>query len=194
MTPRSSTSRQTSKISAASGSRPLPVSAPVRRPSAGSITTAPRSRRVATLATVAGCSHISVCIAGANTTGQRAVSSVVVSRSSACPWAARATRSAVAGATTTRSADCPIRTCGTSWTSSQTPVCTGLPDSAAHVASPTKRSAASVGTTVTSWPDSVKRRSSSQALYAAMPPDTPSTTRGRDPDGVAASDVARLVR
>ena len=71
-----------------SGSRPLPVSAPVSRPSAGSTTTAPRARSVATLAWVAGCSHISVCIAGANTTGQRAVSRVLVSRSSARPCAA----------------------------------------------------------------------------------------------------------
>ena len=95
--PRASTSAQTSKISSGSGSRPLPVSAPVSRPSAGSMTRAPRSRRVATLAWVAGCSHISVCIAGANTTGQRAVSRVLVSRSSARPWAALASRSAVAG-------------------------------------------------------------------------------------------------
>ena len=41
---------------------------------------------------------------------------------------------------------------------------TGLPDSAAHVASPTKRNADSVGTTRTSWPDSLNRRTSSQAL------------------------------
>ncbi len=44
----------------------------------------------------------------------------------------------MAGATTTRSADCPIRTWGTSWTSLQTSVETGLPDSAAQVAAPTK--------------------------------------------------------
>ena len=111
-------------------------------PTAGSRTSAPRSRRVATLAWVAGCSHISVCIAGAKTTGQRAVSRVLVSRSSARPWAARASRSAVAGATTTRSAAWPIRTCGTSWASVQTSVETGLPDSAAQVAAPTNSSAA----------------------------------------------------
>ena len=67
---------------------------------------------VATLACVAGCSHISVCIAGAKTTGHRAVSNVAVSsvavnRSSARPATARASRSAVAGATTTRSASWP---------------------------------------------------------------------------------------
>ena len=126
------------------------MSLPVSRPSAGSTTTTPRPRSVATLAAVAGCSHISVCMAGASTTGHRAVSRVLVSRSSASPWAAFAIRSAVAGATTTRSADCPIRTCGTSWTSSHTSVDTGLPDSAAHVGAPTNSSAAAVGTTVTS--------------------------------------------
>ena len=65
------------------GGRAGPVSAPVSRPDAGSTTCAPRALRVATLAWVAGCNHISVCIAGANTTGQRAVSKVAVSRSSA---------------------------------------------------------------------------------------------------------------
>ena len=101
---------------------------------------------------------------GRSTTGQRAVSRVLVSRSSARPWAALASRSAVAGATTTRSASWPIRTWGTSWTSSQTSVATGLPESAAQVGAPTNSSAAAVGTTVTSCPDSVNSRSSSQAL------------------------------
>src|SRR5680860_239650 len=110
---RDRSSRHTAKMSWGSGSLPRPVSAPVRRPEAGSITCTPRDRRVATLATVAGCSHISVCIAGASTTGQRAVSRVLVSRSSASPCAALAIRSAVAGATTTRSACWPRRTCGT---------------------------------------------------------------------------------
>jgi hypothetical protein len=63
----------------------LPVSAPVSRPTAGSITTYPRSRSTATFARVAAFSHISVCMAGANTIGHVAVSSVLVSRSSAMP-------------------------------------------------------------------------------------------------------------
>ncbi len=163
-TPRASTRRQTSKISPGSGSRPLPVSTPVSRPTAGSTTTAPRRRRVATFSWVAGCSHISVCIAGAKTTGQRAVRRVLVRRSSASPWAALASMSAVAGATTTRSASWPIRTCGTSWTSCQTSSETGWPESADQVAAPTKCSEAAVGTTRTSCPDSVSRRSSSHAL------------------------------
>ncbi len=128
------------------------------------MTRAPRRRSVATFSWVAGCSHISVCIAGAKTTGQRAVSSVFVSRSSASPWAALASMSAVAGATTTRSAPWPMRTCGTSWTVSHTSVEAGFPDRAAQVASPTKFREAAVGTTRTSCPDSVSRRSSSHAL------------------------------
>ena len=51
-------------MSAGSGSRPGPESGPVSRPTAGGRTTAPRRRRVATFSCVAGCSHISVCIAG----------------------------------------------------------------------------------------------------------------------------------
>ena len=125
-------------MSAGSGSRPGPESGPVSRPTAGGRTTAPRRRRVATLSWVAGCSHISVCIAGTKTTGQDAVSRVAVSRSSARPMAARASRSAVAGATTTRSAFWPMRTWATSGTSDQTSVVTGLPDSASKVAAPTK--------------------------------------------------------
>ncbi len=138
-----------SKMAEGSGSRPLPVSLPVSRPTAGSMTIAPRERRVATLARVAGFSHISECIAGAKTTGHVAVSSVFVSRSSAIPWAARARMSAVAGATTTSSAARPIRTCGTSCASSQTSVATGRPESAAQVGAPTNRSAEAVGTTRT---------------------------------------------
>src|SRR5690606_19726478 len=122
-------------------------------------------------------SHISVCIAGAMTTGQRAVSRVEVSRSSARPDAARASRSAVAGATTTRSAPWPSATCGTCSTSSNTWSVAGSPDSASQVGAPTKRSAAAVGTTRTRCPCSRSSRSSSTALYAATPPLTPSTIR-----------------
>src|SRR3712207_9041647 len=50
------------------------------------------------------------------------------------------------------------------------PYTTLFRSSAAQVGAPTKRSADAVGTTVTSCPDSVRRRSSSHALYAAMPP------------------------
>ena len=56
------------------------------------------------LATVAGCCHISVCIAGATTSGPRLASTVVPSRSSAIPAASFAMVFAVAGAMTTASA------------------------------------------------------------------------------------------
>ena len=46
-------------------------------------------------------------IAGAASTGLSAASRVEVARSSAMPWAIFARMSAVAGATTTRSASCP---------------------------------------------------------------------------------------
>ena len=59
---------------------------------------------------------------------------------------------AVAGATITRSADCPSDTCRTRATSSCTDVVTGLRLIASHVGSPTKRRASSVGTTWTSCP------------------------------------------
>ena len=164
-------------MSAGSGSRPGPVSLPVSRPDAGSRTCTPRSRSVATLARVAGWSHISVCIAGASSTGHETVSSVLVSRSSARPVAARDSRSAVAGATTSRSAPLPSATCGTCSTSSNTSGVAGWPDSASQVGRPTNSSAARVGMTRTSCPASRSRRRSRTALYAAIPPATPRTMR-----------------
>ena len=135
----------------------------------------PRRRNVATLSCVAGLSHISVCMAGATTIGHVAVRTVEVKRSSARPAAMRAIRSAVAGAMTTRSACCPSATWRTVSTAVNTEVLTGLPESASKVADPTKLRADSVGMTVTLCPDSVKYRTRWQALYAAIPPATPTT-------------------
>ena len=94
-------------------------------PASGSTTCTPRRRSVARLSCTAGCSHISVCIAGQTTTGARVASRVAVSRSSRCrrrrrraagPWPApRATRSAV----------WPRRVCGMGSASSHSEVCTG---------------------------------------------------------------------
>ena len=80
------------------------------------------------------------------------------------PPAALANRSAVAGATTIKSASWPIRTWLTWSTASKTSFVTGRPLSASHVATPTNFVDASVGMTVTSWPASVKRRSSKADL------------------------------
>ena len=75
--PRRSTARQTAAISTGVG-QPALAGVLAGEPADGGLEHehARGSRSVATLARVAGCSHISVCIAGASTTGQRAVSSV----------------------------------------------------------------------------------------------------------------------
>ena len=99
-------------MTAGSASRPEPTSPPASRPSSGGTTITPRARRVARFCCTAGCSHISVCMAGHTTTGAAVAIRVVVSRSSAKPAAYRASRSAVAGATTTRSARWPSRVWG----------------------------------------------------------------------------------
>src|SRR3954469_16502723 len=52
---------------------------------------------------------------------------------------------------------------------------------ASRVGLPTKRSAAGVATTETSWPARTRRRTRATALYAAIPPVIPTTTRRRSP-------------
>ena len=91
--------------------RPEPTSPQARSPALGPTRRTPRAASVATLAWVAGCAHISVFIAGAIRIGLSEASSVVAARSSAIPAAMRAIRSAVAGATTSRSASRDSRIC-----------------------------------------------------------------------------------
>ena len=67
--------------------RPAPGSPPARRPDSGSTTWTPRRRSVARFSCTAGCSHISVCMAGQTTTGARVASRVAVSRSDEMPAA-----------------------------------------------------------------------------------------------------------
>ncbi|CAB4591591.1 unannotated protein [freshwater metagenome] len=64
----------------------------------------PRLRSNAMLSITAGCSHISVCIAGHNTTGARVAINVAVNKSCDKPIAYAAITRAVAGATTITSA------------------------------------------------------------------------------------------
>src|SRR4249919_2064091 len=118
----------------ASGSlrRPGPDSPSASGPSSGPITCTPRSRSVATLAWVAGCNHMRWFIAGATMIGAVVARHSVVTRSSAKPWVSLARVFAVAGATTTWSAQrassmCPI---AASAASSHSEVRTGIPDSA----------------------------------------------------------------
>ena len=89
------------------------------------------------LSTTAGCSHISVCIAGQITTGARVARSVLVSRSVDRPIRYAAMSRAVAGATRTRSAPWPILVCGIGVAGlSQSSVCTGSEASALSVVRP----------------------------------------------------------
>ena len=79
--------RTASTITSGSARRPLPMSPPARRPSAGGTIRTPRSRSVVRFCCTAGCSHISVCMAGHTITGARVASSVAVSRSFEMPAA-----------------------------------------------------------------------------------------------------------
>src|SRR5919201_3591202 len=76
------------------------------------------------------------------------------------------------------------RTWSTASDCSKTSECTGRPDSAANVSAPTNRWADGVMTTWTSAPHCVSNRRRWAALYAAIPPVTPSRTR-RSPSGPA---------
>ena len=92
-------------ISSGSAMRPMPASpASAISPAFGPTTATPSPASRARLRRVAGCSHIRGFIAGATRTGRSVASSTVEARSSACPPAILAMRSAVAGATTMRSA------------------------------------------------------------------------------------------
>jgi hypothetical protein len=162
-----------------SGSRPAPCSPlDASRPLSGSSTVAPRERSSATLACVAGCSHMWLFIAGATSSGHVAASAALVRRLSARPAASLAIVFADAGATTRMSA---LRTSsrwfsgscsGGAWpgkapragSRSNSSMRTGAPVSAANDAGPTKRWLAGVWIARTVCPAAVARRTSSSAL------------------------------
>jgi hypothetical protein len=116
------------------------------------------------LSWTAACSHISVCMAGASSTGARVASSVAVRRSSEIPAAYLPMSLAVAGATSTRSADCPSRVWGMGSGPSKREVRAGSEARAEKVSGPTKRVASSVRTGATWAPASTSRRQTSTAL------------------------------
>ncbi len=130
--------RRRARSSAGSGRRPAPTSPPARWPTSGSSTCTPRRRSTSRLSCTAGCSHISVCIAGHRRTGARVASSVAVSRPSGVPVAYDAIRRAVAGATTIKSALWPRRVCGLGSPLSYSEVSAGSEATAENVAAPTK--------------------------------------------------------
>ena len=147
-------SAKASRIFAVSGKRPLPISPLVSAPTSGSKILNPRCRKRLTLLVVAGSFHICGCIAGIIRTGTSAARIIFVNKSSARPAAIRAMRSAVAGAMMMKFAFFASETCRTSSTLSKTSVVTERPDSASHVAAPTKFRLDGVGTTVTRNPQS----------------------------------------
>jgi hypothetical protein len=102
-------------ISPGSAMRPSPYSPQAISPSLGPTNAMPSSPSRATFRLVAACCHMRTFMAGAASTFLSVASSTAVARSSARPCAILARRSAVAGATTTRSASrdsrmCPIST------------------------------------------------------------------------------------
>ena len=178
--------RTKAKISAGSGSRPLPESAPVSRPSAGSTTCAPALAERGHVGLRRGVlPHLGVHRGREHdraARGQQRVGEQVVGE------AVRGLRQQVGGRRSDHDQvgalpDPDVRAPRARRSTRRwRPACrTGPPRSGRRRTA----SADAVGTTVTSWPDSVSRRSSSQALYAAIPPLTPSTTWGRDRDVVA---------
>ncbi len=98
-------SMMASKMAGGSARRPGPNSPQAIGPSSGPTKRTPSPCRVFRFRWVAAFSHIRTFIAGAISTGLSVASRVVEARSSARPLAALAIRSAVAGATTIRSAE-----------------------------------------------------------------------------------------
>jgi len=153
-------------ISSGSSMRPAPTSPQACSPLAGPSRCTPSACNCAALRCVAGFSHIWRFIAGATSSGQSRASTIVVSRSSASPCAARARKSAEAGATRIRSAcrDRSICAIAFGMRASHWSVNTGLPDKAWNVVAVTKWVAPSVIATCTSAPCLPSRRTSSAAL------------------------------
>ncbi len=153
-------------IASGSGRRPGPYSPHAIAPSAGSMTLTPSSTNRWMFRSVAGWSHIRTFIAGATTTGLSVASSRVVARSSAIPAAIFASRSAVAGQTSTKSAEREswIWPISTSSLSSQSERWTGLSASVPRLIAVTKCSPPLVRTGTTSCPVFFSSRTSSSDL------------------------------
>ena len=154
------------RIAGGSAMRPGPNSPQAIAPSSGPTVRAPSAATVAMLRRVAGCSHIRTFIAGARSTRLSVARSSVLARSSATPWASLAIRSAVAGATTTRSAlrDSSIWPISASAVRSKSARCTVSPASAETLSGVTNSAPPSVSTGTTSALAFCSRRMSSRLL------------------------------
>ena len=155
-----------STISAGSAIRPGPLPSPAARgPSAGptrSYFRASFSR--ARLLRVMGCANMRSFMAGATTTGAPVATITVVSRSLARPLAARAMKSAVAGATQTQSAPRPSEMCSAAPPAAKMSTRGPLPVTPSNDRGATNLRAERVRTTSTSAPRSVRSRATWTAL------------------------------
>jgi hypothetical protein len=132
-------------------------------------------------------------MAGATTSGAVFASAALVSRLSASPPASLAIVLAEAGATTSASQRATSSRCEiASWSGAGSPgnapragsasnssTSTGAPVTPSNVARPTNRRLAGVWITRTEWPAFAASLTSSTALYAAIPPLTPSRIRAK---------------
>jgi len=161
-----------SAIWAGSLMRPSPSQPQASQPLSGPTKRTPRSRKMAAFACVAAWRHMFTFIEGATSTGARVASRIVETSSSAMPCAILASRSAVAGATTTTSA----QSASAMW--SIRPSCSGSkrslrtdsPESAWSASGATKCAALRVIAQRTTKSALRSARTSSGAFTAAMPP------------------------
>ena len=147
--------------------RPVPASpASAISPALGPTTATPSAMSCARLRRVAACSHMRGFIAGAISTGRSVASSTAEARSSAWPPAILAIRSAVAGATTTRSVSRASRMWPTSSSLavSNRSVNVRVPASAPAASGVMNSCAAAVSTQRTAAPRSFSRRIRSSDL------------------------------
>ena len=165
--------------SGVSASRPQPTRPEASRPSPGPTMTAPRSMSVFTFCRTAGCSHMFASIAGAMSSGAPVASAITLMGSSARPSASFASMWAVAGATTRMCAACASATCSiaSGESGSNRSVSTGRWVMLRKVSGVTNRVAEYVMSTSTFAPPWVSLLARSAALYAAMLPLTPRSTR-----------------
>ena len=145
-------------ISSGSAMRPAPAPPPASAPETGPTSRRPSCSRRRTLRRVAGCSHISVCMAGAINTGPANAATAAHRASSAIPAAVLAITLAVAGAITTASAQAAISVWGLTEAPPYRDVTGGRPVTAARLCAPTNRREPAVITACTSAPASTRRR------------------------------------
>ena len=158
-----------------SGIFPAPVSPHASLPLAGSMISIPYFLNASRLFWVTAFSYIAVFIAGTMILGHLQARKVVVSMSSAIPWAILAITLAVAGAITATSAFWARATCST-WNSkflSNVSITQRLPVSVSKVIGVIKFVACSVISTWTSAWDLTSMLARLALLYAAIPPVTP---------------------